>query len=252
MHDLRIFASALAGDDAELTAVAGADGVVCVAPELHSVFLVEAAPDGTHKATVAVVGSYGGGSVNLVPIPKAFRVQRIESDGERFVVAAADGRTVHGTPSQFAHWVKILDEEHNPDYETHLEEAFLATPSLPEDSPEPEQLATDIEVSFDSAGPETVTALLPHARTLAAALDRIAQAGAEFLWTWGAKGDESEAEKAEFFDQVMPPTDLVVYRSGDFELHYCNASGGDHFMEGYWPAILFRADQTPVAVSVEA
>lgn len=280
-HDLTVFASTLQGDESVLRGILAPDSIVCVAPQPRGVFVVEDMADGSQAAMVAHVGPSGSGSISPVRVPRSFPIRHVSHDDERFVVTSADGRTVHGRLWQFKKWVKVLDQEHNPSYEQHIEEAFLATHLIPDDPLQPAHLTTDpvlgdvrldpvlpqyadsyeaiipiaddeLRLAFDSAGQGKATALLPHARVLVTALDRIAAAGAEFLWNWGADRDEPDEEKEAFLREVSPPTDLVIYRSGDFEIHYAGASGTKYFMDGYWPAVQFTADLTPVAVTVEA
>ncbi|WP_345438836.1 hypothetical protein [Actinoallomurus vinaceus] len=201
-------------------------------------------------------------------------MDRIGHDGEHFVLTSADGRSVRGTPQQFTA-PKLLPREHNPSYEEQLEECFLATHLLPGGRSRPGTSAPigptldgshiddmtqgpvvvsaagqELWVSFDGSGPEKVAELRPHARRLVAAFDRIRRDGIDFLWATGADGDEPDEEKARFAAGMLPDS-LVVYRSGDFEVHFDDVDGR-YFPEGYWPAVLYRADMTPVAVTVES
>jgi hypothetical protein len=64
------------------------------------------------------------------------------------------------------------------------------------------------------------------------------------------EGDKTESDKAGFF-AGMTATSLVIYLTGDFELHYEEA-GETFFMEGYWPSVQFLADRTPVGFIIEA
>ncbi|MEV2276789.1 hypothetical protein AB0I72_14530 [Nocardiopsis sp. NPDC049922] len=292
----------LQGDDAILKSRIGPLDIACVAPELCSVFIVKTGADGTQTGRLALTGEIDGGLFDLsVRIPESFRVQRITDDGERFTVTSDDGRSAHGTPSQFARspgikligrlyqplrGVKILDREYNPLYEQHFEESFLATHLLPVERPldrdwqlpMPAHLETDpvlgeirrsdigentyeaavpvtggeICVGFDSAGPEKVIALLPHARALVRSFDRILRDGIEFLWNWGLEGGETEEERVRFLDEILPPACLFVYRSGDFELHFTAGVTEEFIQNGFWAVVLFRADMRPVGVTFTA
>jgi hypothetical protein len=165
-----------------------------------------------------------------------FHVQRIDHSNEHFTLHAVDGRSVQGTPGQFLRQPRVLPEDCNPDHDAHLEEALMATPSLPaHDAPRSswppvhDELLGDIvfddsryeygasfagpdgplEVVFDCAGPEQVRSLLPHVRR-------------------------------------------DVLRSGDYAVHFGD-SDASYFMEGYWLAVHYRSDEgTPVMASVEA
>ncbi|MQS16321.1 hypothetical protein F7Q99_29930 [Streptomyces kaniharaensis] len=270
MPNSRIIASALNGDAEELRRVVGPGSLMCIAPELSSVFVVRTAADGEQTATVALPGS-----TMFVQLPRSFQVRHIGHDSERFTLTSTDGRSVAGTPRQFTACYKVIVEKHNPWYEEHVEEAFLATSLLPDGllPPHIRHVDTDpvlgeprvegriaetsvttpgrrLEMWFDCAGPEKIAELLPHARRLVAEFEHIRRDGTEFIWTTFAEGDETEEEKARF-PEVMTPNTLVVYRSGDFEVHFGEPESR-YFMDGYWPAVQYRADMTPVHVTVEA
>ncbi|MBG0833137.1 hypothetical protein HS041_36140 [Planomonospora sp. ID67723] len=264
--DCSVFAAALNGDDTQVRDLAGPDGVFCIAAELCSVFLVEVTADGTQQGTLA----YPRG-ITRVELPRSWPVHRIDHDREHFILTSTDGRSVHGTPRQFAAYPKILPAEHNPSYQEHLEEAFLATHLLPPHPPPPGTYASlaepmlgghhiddvvqgtvqvpaagrDLWVGFDHAGPEKVAELLPHTHRLLAAFDRISRAGTDFLWNRCVDGTESEEERAGLPDAIVP-TNLIVYRSADFEVHFQDVSGRYFPDDSYWPCVWYRADMTPV------
>ncbi|MCQ0022856.1 hypothetical protein M4914_07750 [Streptomyces somaliensis DSM 40738] len=277
MRALEVFARALRGDRESLEALRRDARVLCVAEALSTVLHVVAEPDGGQRAVLATVGPSGGGIVSLLEVPRSFRVEDAGHDATHLVLRAADGRTVRATPGQFRAHVRLLPPEQNPSYEEQLTEAFLAAPLRPEgdwpsDRTPPvrcEGLGTiafdadlvgygvavafggrSLWLSFDAADAGRTAELAPHARGLVEALTSVGAAGGEFLWHWGSDGTESPEEEARFLDALRPGS-LVVYRSGDFEVHFDDTSG-DHFPEGYWPAVRYRADRTPVAVSVEA
>lgn len=273
MLDHDTFAAALRGDETRLRDEVGADAVVCVAPELESVFVVRTGEDGGQTATVG-----GPGIVAVVRLPRAFRVTEITSDGGRFVLTDAEGRTARGTPAQFRSWPMLLDADVNPDYEAQLEAVLLDTHRVPEYATLSEGPRTDLAMSgpevaqiiqageamivvdgedaiwldFDNAWPEKVEELLPHTRALLADLQAIGRAGAEFLWHQTENATEDDEGSAEEFFATMAPTTLVVYVTGDFAVHYERMSGSVFYMDGYWPAVRFRADRTPVDHFVDA
>jgi hypothetical protein len=277
VHELGIFAGALRGDGVSLDALQRDARALCVGTELSAVFRVGTDPDGEQQAVLATVGPAGGGIVTRVALPRTFRVERITHDADRFTLRAADGRTVSATPAQFGTHVLLLPPDDDPQHEARLTEAFLATALLPDRSWTPDRtpavhdplLGTithtlgsggygtdlalddrDIRLTFDGAGVERVTELLPHARNLVAGFARIEADGREFLWSWGRDGTETADEERRFRAALCPGA-LVVYRSGDFEVHFDDTSG-DHLPEGYWPVVRHRADRTPTSVSVEA
>ncbi|AUG80731.1 hypothetical protein CFP65_6060 [Kitasatospora sp. MMS16-BH015] len=253
MPNSRIIAAALIGAPEQLTDILGPDDLLCVAPELSSVFTVRTtSTDGTQTAMVDLPGSTA-----FVRLPRSFRLRQITHDGGHFTLTSTDGRSVTGTPRQFSTPYKVIAEEYNPRYEQHLEEAFLATGRLPVDPTPPHTLQLSspaaerqLELHFDSAGPEKVTDLLPHAHHLASELERIHREGTAFIWSAFAEGDET-AEEQSRFPELMVPQALVVYRSGDFELHF-EEPEHHYFMAGYWPAVQYRADLTPVHITVES
>ncbi|HEX5121465.1 MAG TPA: hypothetical protein VFW65_40300 [Pseudonocardiaceae bacterium] len=53
----------------------------------------------------------------------------------------------------------------------------------------------------------------------------------------------------EQFDAVVRPTDVTVFRSGDFEV--CFADDGTYLEDAYWLAVAFRADGTPVRAYID-
>lgn len=271
MLDLEIFAKALGGDDKRLRSEAG---LFCVAPELHSVFLVQTAEDGTQNGTVAIVGSGGGGVVGVVDLPRSFQVREIAHDGDRFVLTSADGRTATGTPDQFDAHPRLVHEPVNPRYQEQLEEIFLSTHLLPTDREtlaEPQTVTQDLNgpgidevvrtgqatvtvgdeevwLNFDNAWPEKITSLLPHTRDLLARITDLGRAGADFLWAQGSPDEDPETD----FLELMEPTTLVMFLTGDFEIHYEGISDSEYYMDGYWPAVHFLADGTPVDHAIEA
>ncbi|MFI6574170.1 hypothetical protein ACIBFB_00100 [Nocardiopsis sp. NPDC050513] len=283
VDDLDTFASALRDGGETLNGLVGPRDIVRTAPGLRSVAVVESGTGGTQTLRIAFVSETGPGSFDVrTRIPGSFPVRHVSDDGERFTLTSDDGRSVLGTPRQFRSLaeVRILNREYNPSYERHAEEAFLATHLLPDGRSLPPRLRTDAVLgeirlhdalreyestvrvgggetrwAFDSAGPERVAALLPRVRALVASFDRVLHDGLEFLWTWGADGagpEEEAEERSRFLEETAPPSDVVVYRSGDFEVHFGGAGGGRSFMDGYWPAVHFRSDTTPVGVSVQA
>ncbi|MER5772567.1 hypothetical protein [Streptomyces sp. NPDC001985] len=261
MHALELFTAALNGDDGRLRALAGPTGLLCAVPALSSVLLVENTAGETQRATLALAGPNGGGMVRTVPLPRSFPVRALAEEGGEYVLTGPGGRTVRGTPDQFARHVRLIGPEHDPAYESHREEAFLATHLLPVGGRRAPGLdgggeatvtaaGQELSVGFDSAGPEKAAALMPHLRSLLDSFDGVRRAGTAFLWEWGADGTESAGERARFLAGTVP-TSLVLLRSGGFELHYEDL-GEDAFPEGHWPAVRFLADRTPVDVVVES
>lgn len=267
MQNLKTFHDALRGDDAALRAEAGPDALIEIAPELSSVLVVRPGVD----VTIAIVGNENGGHLlGPVHVPASFPIASVGHEGGEFVLTSADGRTVRGTPDQFAVEPRLIRDEVNPQhdeqreqlfYETHLRpaERFRSPPESPVadvalSDPDPVAEAgeamvrvgdREVWLSFESAGPDKVRAQLPHVRGLLADLDTIGRAGAEFLWARHGEDDKDE------FMALATATSLVVLSNGDFEVHYEETSGV-YVMDGYWLAVQFTADRTPVEDLVEA
>jgi hypothetical protein len=269
------FKAAIEGDDTELRNVAGPDAIIRVAPDLSSALVVRPTSEGKQAGTVAILHEGGGSTVARFGVPRSFRVTAIDRDGEEFVLTAEDGRTVHGTPDQFAADPLLIDEEHNPRYAEQREQIFYERHLLP-----PKRFTSPVEppatdaalsepdavieageamvklgedelwLSFECAGPGKVAQLLPHARELLADIERIGRDGAEFMWSRTAEADETEEDRDEFFE-VARPTSLVIYVSGDFAVHY-EETTEIYVMDGYWLAVQFTADRTPVIHYVDA
>lgn len=275
MRELGPFKAAIEGDDTELRNVAGPDAMINIAPDLSSVLVVRPTTEDKQAGTVAIRHDGGGSTLARFGVPGSFRVTAVDRDGDEFVLTADDGRTVHGTPDQFAADPMLVDEEYNPRCAEQREQIFyerhLLPPKLfssPEEAPAADVTLADenaiaeageatvtigddeLWLSFECGGPGKVRQLLPHARALLADIERIGRDGAEFLWARTAEDDETEEDKAEFLE-VARPTSLVIYVSGDFAVHYEETSEV-YVMDGYWLAVQFTADRTPVVHYIEA
>jgi hypothetical protein len=211
------------------------DGIVCVAPDLSSVFQV--VQDGERQeGTIALVGSHGGGRTTLVPIPQAFVVAQIDLDGPHFAVTSIDGRQIRATPQQFANVPVLIDARFNQAHEEQLLEQWMSTADRPDAAATIEWQTVQagqfkIRLGFDCADAESN---MPKAERILAHFDEVHAAAVDFL---GADGEGRS------------PGTLVVYRTGDFALHFDNTETND---EAAWPAVQFQADLTPVQVTIEA
>lgn len=269
-HDGRIFDAALDGDTTELRGAAGPDGVFCLDPERHAALLVFTGPDGFQQGNVHLPGT-----VVRLDIPHSFRVRDIQRADGRFVVTGADGRVVRGTAPQFGSWPRLIDERNNPDYQDQLAEIFRDIHLLPDHDAFPdacppiqdpvlgavvhpgeyghyeatvERDGGELAVSFDSAGVDRVTELLPHARRLVSDIAGLHDRARDLIWASGGDGTEPPPGTREHFESVVRPTDLIVFRSGDFEL--CFEDDGTYIEDSYWIAVSYRADTTPVEANI--
>lgn len=270
-HDHRIFDAALDGDATALRHAAGPDGVFCLDPERHAALLVFTGPDGFQQGNVHLPGQ-----VIRLEIPRSFRVRDIHRADGQFVVTGADGRTVRGTALQFGRQPRRIDEPDDPADQDQLAEIFRDTHLLPDHDAFPdacpaiqdpvlgtvvhpggtghyaatvERDGVPLAVSFDSAGADRVTELLPHARQLVTGIVGLHDRARDLIWASGADGTETQAAR-DHFDSVVRPTDLIVFRSGDFEI--CFADDGTYFTDGYWITVCYRADTTPIRAYVDA
>jgi hypothetical protein len=220
MLSLSVYEAALRGEGR-------LDGVACVAPELSSVFHVVG-----REGALAMVGATGGGSVSVVDVPASFVIERIERDGAQFVVTAADGRQVRGTPEQFANQPFLIGPDVNPAYEQQLEREWLRIGDRSGSMFDTDFLTVragelELEVGFDSHRPR-----MAEAERILASFDLVLARAIERL------GDGAPP---------WPPGTLIIYRSGDFALHFDSETD-----DGYWPAVQFLADFTAVDVTFEA
>lgn len=268
-HDRRIFDAALDGDPTALRDAAGPDGVFCLDPERHTALVVFTGPDGFQQGNVHLPGA-----VVRLDIPRSFRVRDVDRADGRFVVTGADGRVVRGTARQFGRWPRLIDERNNPDYQDQLAEVFRDIHLLPDHEAFPdacppiqdpvlgavvhsgeyghyaatvERDGRELAVSFDSAGVDRVTELLPHARRLVTGIVGLHDRARDLIWAIGADGTEPPEERQRF-ESVVRPTDLTVFYSGDFEV--CFEDDGTYLEDGYWFAVSYRADTTPVDASI--
>jgi len=269
-HDHKIFHAALDGDLTALREAAGPDGVFCVYPTRHEVLLVFTSSDGFQQGNI-----HARGAAQRWEIPHSFRVRDIQRVDGRFVVTSEDGRMVEGTARQFGRWVQLIAKEHNPDYQDQLAAIFRDTHLLPDHDAFPdacpaiqdpvlgtvvhpgenghyeatvERDGLELAVSFDSAGFDRVTELLPHARRLVTGIAGLHDRARDLIWACGGYAIEPPPATREHFESVIRPTDLIVFRSGDFEV--CFGDDGTYIEDAYWIAVDYRADMTPVDANI--
>ncbi|MBY6307361.1 hypothetical protein [Streptomyces clavuligerus] len=140
-------------------------------------------------------------------------------------------------------------------------------PALASDTLDPDRIVAERYVTVRAAGQElsvtfapfgstvpadreTVVRLLPRARTLLADFAAVRERATEYLWDWGAEGEETEEEKAAFLRDVLPSA-LTVADGAGTEVHYENI-GEEYMLDGYWPVVHHDAGLNPVRVTVEA
>jgi hypothetical protein len=267
-HESRVFRAALDGDETALRDAAGPDGHYALAPGQRAALLVFTGPDGHQQGN-----TYRPGTVSRLEIPRGFRVRDVRHTDGRFVLTGADGTVVHGTAGQFGRCPQLIDEPDNPAYQEQVAENFRDTHLLPDPDADPgscpplhdpvlgaivhpgddghytataDRDGEPVTVTFDSAGPDRVTALLPHARRLAGDVTGVHDRARDLIWAFGVH-DEQPGERAQF-DAATRAVYLTVFRTGDFELGV--EDDGSYLPDGYWLTVTYRADLTPVAVNL--
>jgi len=224
---------------------------------------------------ISVMGTHA-----LRELPDAFRVVELEHQRGRVVLRSEDGAEVCATPGQLALPGTVIPPALNPDHQEHLESELFELPVLPAldaDSPDltaplhddilgtivfdpvdgviaqgvPTRIGS-VEVRFWAAGHDRVAALLPMVHDLLDELSTALEAAVEFLWQWGATGGDTADSHGRFIDNFGVHA-LSIYHSGSFsvELSDTQTVFAESFLAGYWPAVHFLPDGTPVFVTIE-
>jgi hypothetical protein len=280
VRDLAVWDKALTGDEGPLWETLAGGSLVCVAPQLSAVFVVEPVDDGGQKATLArSVGGYGMEA--YTELPRTFHVMRIDYDDRHFTLHATDGRSVRATFAQFVEQPMVLAQDANPSYDTDLEQSLAAIPSMyTRDTPLPPPTIHDeilgviefdertheylahirdqgysddlIVLRFMDAPAERVKALLPGVHRILADYERIRREGIDYLWDHGPDDEGTDEEKAAFV-KAMVGFGLHIYYSGDFTMAFGDNEDSSYFLDNYWMEVHFRRDNLmPVMVSMEA
>jgi hypothetical protein len=100
-----------------------------------------------------------------------------------------------------------------------------------------------LRVVLLAADPLAATPLLVRARAIAQALARRRDAALHFLWHAGRDSGDPEDPPATFLEHFTP-SDLIVMADGGYVLHLAPRDA-TWFMDGYWPAVRFAADDQP-------
>ena len=103
---------------------------------------------------------------------------------------------------------------------------------------------------LEGASPGDVAPLLPRLRTVVAALPDLRRVASDAVVTTFSTGDPDPTE----LDEAAADLDLeTIEASGDgtVVLHFTD-SYGEHFPEGYWPAVHLDAEGAVATVTVES
>lgn len=220
------------------------------------------------------------------PLPRRFRVATVALEDNRVHLHTDDGRVLSASPGQLSVVPYLVPAQHNPHYDEQDERAFLDAPNLPavdlvvsgSDVPLHDPVLGEIVVRapsamghtaevpeagtfggrsvgvlFDAVGRGRIEELLPAVRAILADLPAVHDAAVGHLWEWGRDEGDTDEDRARFVTGFGVEA-VTVYHSGDFGIDLSDDAGlfEQAFMDGYWPKVHFRADRTPVAVTVEA
>jgi hypothetical protein len=108
----------------------------------------------------------------------------------------------------------------------------------------------DPAIMVHASDPETVTQLLPRAAAFFTDPSGWHRRATDAVVTAFSEGDPTSEELDDAVDDLVVET-IEVHPDGGVRLHLKD-SCGDHFMEGYWPAVLFDTADAVTAVTVEA
>ncbi|NKS54540.1 hypothetical protein GS500_16925 [Rhodococcus hoagii] len=218
------------------------------------------------------------------PVPRRFRIVEVLQEGTRVTLRSEDGRVLAASPGQLSVVPYLIPAQHNPNHDEQDEHAFLDAPRLPAgdvadsatslvdpvfgefvvrapsivgytaEIPEAAVLGDrPVAVMFDGVGRDRIEELLPAVRDLVTDLPAVLGGAVDHLWEWGREESDTDEDRLRFLDSFGLEA-ATVYHSGDFGVDLSDDRGlfEQAFMAGYWPKVHFRADRTPVAVTVEA
>ncbi|MEV8265651.1 hypothetical protein [Microbacterium sp. NPDC077057] len=106
------------------------------------------------------------------------------------------------------------------------------------------------ELMVEGASPDEVAPLLPRLRTVVAALPGLSRVASDAVVTTFSTGDPSAAELDEAADDLELET-IEAGADGTVVLHFTDTCG-EHFPEGYWPAVHLDAAGAVATVTVES
>ena len=108
----------------------------------------------------------------------------------------------------------------------------------------------EIELMVEGTSPDEVTPLLPRLREVVARLDALRRTATDAVVSNFSTGDP---EPHELDDAASDLTlDTIESASDGTVVLHLNDSCGDHFPDGYWPAVHLAVDDTVAQVTVES
>ena len=108
----------------------------------------------------------------------------------------------------------------------------------------------EIELMVEGTSPDEVTPLLPRLREVVARLDALRRTATDAVVSNFSTGDPEPHELDEAASDLTLDT-IESASDGTVVLHLSD-SCGDHFPDGYWPAVHLAVDDTVAQVTVES
>ncbi|WP_149085718.1 hypothetical protein [Microbacterium sp. 1S1] len=106
------------------------------------------------------------------------------------------------------------------------------------------------ELMVEGASPDEVAPLLPRLRTVVADTPRLRRVASDAVVTTFSTGDPDPTELDEATDDLDLET-IEAAADGTVVLHFTDTCG-EHFPEGYWPAVHLDAEDAVATVTVES
>lgn len=108
----------------------------------------------------------------------------------------------------------------------------------------------EVELMLEGTTPDEVAPLLPRLREVIARLDTLGRIATDAVVSHFSTG---EVEPHELDDAASDLTlDTIESAADGTVVLHLNDSCGEHFPEGYWPAVHFGVDDTVAQVTVES
>lgn len=107
----------------------------------------------------------------------------------------------------------------------------------------------DVEIMLESTTVEEASVLLPRVRQIIADFEALRRRASDAVVTRFSQGEPEQDELDDAASELAVDT-IEASADGTIVLHLTD--GGDHFPEGYWPAVHLAADDSVVDVTVES
>ncbi len=107
----------------------------------------------------------------------------------------------------------------------------------------------DLELMIDGSDPADIERLLPRARAIIAAIDSIRRQATDAIITHFSDGEPTADDLDEGAEDLQ--LDAIETTTDETVLHFTDACG-EHFPDGYWPAVRLDAEGRVAEVTVES